>query len=127
MNPDQKTLNNPESLNRSYVSPEVVHQRRRTIEALEIQPGESILDIGCGTGFLTLELAQVVGSKGRVLAIDPDSSMVDHTRDRCAGLDHVQAKVGEAYKLPGSDNFFDIVTCISVLTPTKYRTFCARS
>ena len=61
--PEQKSLNSPEALNRSYIAPEIVRQRQRTIEALDIKSGEKILDIGCGTGFLTCEMASIARSR----------------------------------------------------------------
>ncbi len=113
--PDQISLNTPEALNRAYIAPEVVHQRQRTLEALDIQAREHILDIGCGTGFLSYEMALVVGEQGKVLGIDPETSMVESTLDRCKNQPQVNAKVGEATNIPAADNCFDIVTCTQVL------------
>lgn len=113
--PDQKTLNSPDALNSAYTAPEVAHQRKRTIERLNLSGGEKVLDIGCGTGFLTYELAKMVGGNGSVVGIDPDSSMVEHTLSRCAEISHVSALVGEVCDIPVADKTLDIVTCTQVL------------
>ena len=113
--PDQKTLNSPEALNRSYTAPEIVNQRERTLEALEIRPAEAILDIGCGTGFLTFELARATGAAGSVIGVDPDPAMVSSTLERCADLDQVSAEIGDAGYLPADDSSIDVVTCTQVL------------
>jgi len=44
---------------------------KRLVADLKIQPGERVLDVGCGTGLLTEYIADLVGSAGRVLGIDP--------------------------------------------------------
>ena len=44
---------------------------KRMVADLAIQPGERVLDVGCGTGLLTEHLADLVGPEGRVLGIDP--------------------------------------------------------
>ena len=41
----------------SYNTPDIANQRLRTLQALAINAGEHVLDAGCGTGFLTKELA----------------------------------------------------------------------
>lgn len=117
--PNQKTLNSAEALNRSYIAPEIVRQRQRTIEALDLKCGERILDVGCGTGFLTYEMSLIVGDKGLVEGIDPSTEMVDATLARCAGLTQTQARVAEATELPFEDNQFDAATCTQVLLYVK--------
>jgi demethylmenaquinone methyltransferase/2-methoxy-6-polyprenyl-1,4-benzoquinol methylase len=41
------------------------------LEGAGIQPGQEVLEIGCGTGFFTVPAAELVGSEGRVYALDP--------------------------------------------------------
>ena len=43
---------------------------RDLYQSLNVQPGDSVIDLGCGPGFTTLELAQIVGSSGTVFAMD---------------------------------------------------------
>ncbi len=113
------THNTPKSLNASYAAAEMINQRRVTIEALKIKPGDKALDIGCGTGFLTLEVARKTGGTGQVCAIDIEQPMVDATLERCAEFDHVSAAIGDVSKLDFSDNTFDLVTCTQVLLYVK--------
>src|SRR2546429_1551550 len=46
-------------------------------------PGDTILDVGCGPGFAALELADIVGRDGRVIAIDQSRRFLDHLRAQC--------------------------------------------
>jgi arsenite methyltransferase len=57
-------------LGAAYMTADLVEQRRATLRWLSLQPGDSILDVGCGPGFLCAELAEAVGEGGRVLGID---------------------------------------------------------
>ncbi len=112
---DQKRINKPDHLNRTYIAPEIVTQRQRTLAALDIKTGEQILDIGCGTGFLTHEMALLVGEQGVVDAIDISQPMIDYTLKRCRTLPQVTASVGDVCNLSASDKRYDAVTCTQVL------------
>ena len=56
--------------------------RERTIEALALQPGETVLDAGCGTGWCLPQLAARVGASGRVIGFDPSPEMLAIARAR---------------------------------------------
>ena len=58
--------------------------RQRTIDALKLSPGETVLDAGCGTGWCIPRLAAGVGSTGRVLAFDPSPEMLAIANSRAA-------------------------------------------
>jgi ubiquinone/menaquinone biosynthesis C-methylase UbiE len=59
--------------------------RLRTIEALELAPGQSVLDAGCGTGWCIPELARRVGDGGQVVGFDPSPEMLAIARSRECG------------------------------------------
>jgi SAM-dependent methyltransferase len=46
-------------------------------------PGQRLIDLGCGPGFASLELAELVGASGRVLAIDSAAAYLDHLQEQC--------------------------------------------
>ncbi len=62
-------------------------QNPRKILAPYVAPGMTALDIGCGPGFFTLELARLVGPAGRVIAVDLQEGMLDKVRRKIAGTD----------------------------------------
>jgi ubiquinone/menaquinone biosynthesis C-methylase UbiE len=68
-----------------------------------VQPGQRVLDVGCGPGALTAVLVELLGS-GAVSAIDPSPPFVAAVRERLPGVD-VQA--GTAEQLPFADGTFD--------------------
>lgn len=57
---------------------------RSTLQAADPQPGESVLDVGCGAGQLTLEAAERVGPGGRVVGVDLSAPLLDLARRRAA-------------------------------------------
>jgi ubiquinone/menaquinone biosynthesis C-methylase UbiE len=42
----------------------------RILQGADIQPGQSVLEVGCGTGFFTLPLARLLGEQGNLVAMD---------------------------------------------------------
>lgn len=68
------------------------------LAALDAQTGESIVDIGCGCGATTLDLAAAVGESGRVVGLDISAPMTDLAARRLAdqGFPHATALLGDA-------------------------------
>lgn len=89
---------------------------RLLIEALEIQPGQTVCDMGCGNGFYTLELARRVGPRGLVYAVDVQPEMLRMLLARllAEGIQNVKPVLGTAIdpRLPKGD--VDLVVCIDV-------------
>ncbi len=100
---------------RAYMTPDVARQRLRTLELLQLRAGESVLDVGCGSGLLTQEMAMLVGAGGSVLGIDSSRDMLALADRRCADLPQVQIKQSKAEQLPAGEESFDAVTCVQVL------------
>ncbi|MFG1822863.1 class I SAM-dependent methyltransferase [Microbispora bryophytorum] len=69
--------------------------------------GHQIVDVGCGTGYLTRMLAPLVGREGRVTGLDPSPAMIGHARRRSP--DNCSYQVGEGQAMPFPDASFDIV------------------
>lgn len=59
-------------------------------ERARFAPGKTILDVGCGPGFGTLDLAQLVGPGGRVVAVDVSAKFLDYLRQRVPSNVEVQ-------------------------------------
>ncbi|MFU1780386.1 class I SAM-dependent methyltransferase [Haloarcula japonica] len=65
-------------------APGVASWRARTAEALALAPGDTVVEMGCGTGANVPHLRERVGPSGRVVGIDVTQEMLDHARERCA-------------------------------------------
>jgi arsenite methyltransferase len=95
----------------TYQTPDVVEQRRATRAILALQPGEHVLDIGSGPGFLAAEMAPEVGGAGRVVGVDPSESMLAMGARRGAPVEYVE---GDALALPFPDDTFDAAVATQV-------------
>jgi arsenite methyltransferase len=105
---------NAQRVDRQYAAPALVEQRRRTLETMALQLGQTALDIGCGPGYLTLEMARQVGARGQVIALDTSQPMLDIARARCAGLDQIEFHLADAAALPCPDASIDIAAAVQV-------------
>ena len=98
-------------------APHPVISRDRLRLILAPQPGERVLEIGPGTGYYTLDMAEWVGSDGRVEIFDLQQEFLDHVGKRAAerGLTNVVPTQGDATALPYEDDSVDAVVLTAVL------------
>lgn len=84
--------------------------RHETLQFAQLKPGDCVLDVGCGTGVLTRLAAELVGSEGEVVGIDPSEEMIQVAK-RSAAKRHSEAdfQLGVIESLPFTDERFDIV------------------
>ena len=86
--------------------------RARAVDQAGLQPGDAALDVCCGTGDLTLELAGRVGPEGRVVGSDFSERMLDLAREKPVpgGAAKPIFEWADALELPYDDAGFDAVT-----------------
>lgn len=91
--------------------------RTRMREALAPQPGETILEIGPGTGYYSLDVAGALEPGGTLHIFDLQQEMLDHTMGRAgaAGIANVVPRLGDARELPYEDDTFDAALMVTVL------------
>ena len=67
------------------------------VAALKLQPGQTVADIGAGSGLLEVPLARAVGSKGRVYAVEVDAGFIPGIKKRvdAAGMTNVETVLGQ--------------------------------
>lgn len=84
--------------------------RQRLAELARLEGGQSVLDVGCGTGALAIAAKGFVGAGGEVTGVDPSTEMVGRARRKAAKAG-VEARfdVGTIETLPFSDATFDAV------------------
>ena len=95
----------------------VVRRGGQPVRAARLQPGERVVDVGCGAGFDTFLAAAQVGPTGRVVGVDMTAEMLAKARRTAAelGLDHVEIREGLAEALPVEDGWADVVISNGVI------------
>ena len=84
--------------------------RLQAINLARIQPGEQVLDVGCGTGTLAMEVARRVGRAGRVVGIDPGTQQIAYARSKAARRNlPTDFQIGVIEQLAFPDQTFDVV------------------
>jgi len=83
-----------------------------------LKDAKRILDVGCGSGMVTKDIANL--TSGKVIALDGSKDMINVAKDVLKSYKNVELKVGDAEEIPFDDNTFDIVTCNLVLMWAKH-------
>jgi arsenite methyltransferase len=108
---DEEAARNVE---RTYATPDVVAQRSEVLALLAPQPGERVLDLGSGPGFLTASIAEAVGASGEVHGMDASAPMNALAAGRTAAYPQVRIDEGDALALPYPDGRFDAAVSTQV-------------
>lgn len=96
--------------------------RNTYLGLLDIAAGERVLDVGCGSGAVTREVARRVGGGGVAVGVDPSPALLGVARELAqeSGLgDRVQFCEGNVLRLPFPDRSFDAVVCVTVLSHVR--------
>jgi protein-L-isoaspartate O-methyltransferase len=98
-------------------APHPLITRDRLREILDPKPGERILEVGPGTGYYTLDVAEWVKPDGEVDILDLQQEMLDHTMRRAGerGLSNVTPTQSDARAMPYEDGTYDAAFLITVL------------
>src|SRR5262245_36527901 len=89
------------------------------LSLLEIAPGERVLDVGCGSGAVTREIARRVGERGSVAGLDQSQALLGIARElaRDAGLlERMTFTAGDVRRLAFQADAFDIAVAVTVLS-----------
>ncbi len=100
------------------------------LAALAVQPGQTILDAGCGNGYMSKEFSRLAGPTGTVYALDPDEIAIAMLR-RETGGSNIEAVVGDITAptaLPAAAfNFIYLSTVVHGFTPEQMRGFATET
>jgi len=112
-------IENP--LRRRFFSP------RRSLDRIGVATGMTVLELGPGPGFLTIEAAHRIGGSGRLYCLDIAPAMIAMVRKKITGVaaDNVSLAVGNGECLPFKDTSFDLAYLVTVIgeIPNKRQAF----
>lgn len=100
-------------------SPDEIEARAAYLGLLNVAEGDRVLDVGCGSGVVTREIARRVGPTGCAIGVDPSPALLAIARDlaEVEGLGgRVELQEGSALALPFADGAFDVAIAVTVLS-----------
>lgn len=111
---DQPTFWSEEGGQRWVKNIETVERQIRDLGRILLKraapkPGEIVLDVGCGGGITSKELADRVGPSGRVLGVDVSEVILDLARQRFSGVSNLSFEHGDAQQLELPPGAFDLI------------------
>lgn len=96
------------------------------LSALSVEPGQTILDAGCGNGYMAREFSHLVGTGGKVYALDPDETAIAILRDETEST-NIEAMVGDITTDTGlSESTIDLIylsTVFHIFSPEQLTGF----
>jgi len=98
----------------TYSTPDIVAQRAATARRLALKPGERVIDVGCGPGFLCESMAADVGAAGHVFGIELSEDLVRFATDRKSQA-WIDYRAGDAVKLDVASGSFDAFVSAQVV------------
>lgn len=87
------------------------------LQGAHLQVGQTVLEVGCGSGFFTIPAAKMIGESGKLIAMDPVEGFVDSVRRkaRAAGLENVEAVRRDALQSALDTASIDVVLLFGVV------------
>ena len=101
-------------IERVYETRDAVRRRQAVLAALALAPGEHVIDIGAGPGFVAREMCEIVGPDGRIFGVDTSEPMLERARERCSAWPRAEFELANATSLPVENGGFDAAVSVQV-------------
>jgi ubiquinone/menaquinone biosynthesis C-methylase UbiE len=111
-----------QQLNRLFSTDALKKLRREYFQMLGVQPGENVLDVGCGTAANAIALAKTLAGRCTIAGIDSSEPMLAIAQENLKAFNHrdsIKLVLSDAQHLKFPDNTFDAVIIIQVLEYSK--------
>lgn len=95
----------------------LLHDPVKILRGADLAPGQTVLEVGSGTGFFTLAAAELIGPQGRLVAMEPLAGYAERLREKvaAAGLENVDVVRRDALETGLDDASMDRVLLFGVL------------
>ncbi len=90
--------------------------RRRAVSALHLKPGDTVVDLACGTGLNFSLLRDAVGPQGRIIGVDINDAMLGRARERTSrrGLENVEIVESDAARFDYPDHLSGVLSTFAI-------------
>ena len=97
--------------------------RRETIDALHLQPGQTVLDVGCGTGRNFPLILEKIGPAGKLVGVDYTSDMLSRAQERVEreGWKNIELIQGDAARIELGQTFDAALSTLAISVVPDYR------
>jgi len=102
-----------------YTTPDVEAQRLEFLNAIALDVGEKVLDVGSGPGFLAKIMAEKVKPNGSIYGVDVSDFLLNVARSNTSEKKELEFLHGDATELPFPDEYFDTLVCTQVFEYVK--------
>jgi len=87
------------------------------LEKFRLKPGDTVLELGSGVGYFSVDASRMVGAEGRLLCLDIQPSMIRALHERLEGhrVSNAHPMVGDGLNLPLADDSLDAAFLVTVL------------
>lgn len=91
-----------------------VEQIDNVFKIIELNAGDSVLDVGCGNGVLFPLVEKKIGAKGKITALDPAESMIMRARKLHRGYSNIDYVISTIEEAEPKDGYYDAILCFAV-------------
>ena len=104
-----------------YRAYDLIHNTEQDLKKIPLKEGTTVVDYGCGPGRYTLPVAKLVGTKGKVFAVDIHSLAIKTIKEKAAreSLTNIEAILVDSYDTGIQDSSVDLVLLIDTLPIIK--------
>lgn len=91
----------------------------KALNAAGLEPGQKVLEVGCGPGFFTIPAARIVGEAGSILALDLNPLAVEYVQQKIAeaGMTNAKTMLANAARTDLPDQSFDLIFLFGLARP----------
>ena len=102
---------------------ELVLPTSRVLDCIGLQPGQRVLEVGPGTGYMSVPAARRLGETGRLVALELQPEMARRARERlaAAGVTNAEVRVGDVTAAPLEPQAYDVGFLVTVLGEIQNR------
>lgn len=103
--------------------------RKRAVDQLSLQPGDSVVEIGCGTGLNFAYLQEKVGPSGKIIGVDLTGEMLEVAHERCQanGWRNVKLVEQDAASFPIPQDSDGVISTFALTLVPEYHTVIANA